>query len=174
MVTFLSPRARLWSARMERKTGLSGRACGLAVEAGRSTATSTVARGAATMKMISSTSMTSMKGVTLISWLSTSSSSMEYRRSAMGLLGRPGRCCGCCRLAPIAVARDQAQYLGRSVGHQGFMGGDRPGEVVVDDHGRNCRDQPQRCCQEGFRDAGRDDGEIGGLGFRDADEAVHD
>jgi len=40
---------------------------GLAVEAGRSTLMSTVARGAATMKMISSTSITSMNGVTLIS-----------------------------------------------------------------------------------------------------------
>ncbi len=47
--------------------GLDARGDGLAVEAGRSTLMSTVARGAATMKMISSTSITSMNGVTLIS-----------------------------------------------------------------------------------------------------------
>ncbi len=52
---------------MVRNSGLSGRGCGLAVDTGRSTAMSTVESGAATMKMMSSTSMTSMKGVTLIS-----------------------------------------------------------------------------------------------------------
>jgi hypothetical protein len=46
---------------------LSGRCCGSAVDAGRLTAMSTVASGAATMKMMSSTSITSMNGVTLIS-----------------------------------------------------------------------------------------------------------
>ncbi|MCY1245363.1 hypothetical protein D9M72_585100 [compost metagenome] len=56
-------------------TGFSGRGAGLAVEAGRSTLMSTVASGAATMKMINSTSITSMNGVTLISWFSDRSSS---------------------------------------------------------------------------------------------------
>jgi hypothetical protein len=57
-----------------RKIGLSGRFCGSAVNPGRLTLTSTVASGAAIMKMISSTRMTSMNGVTLISWMSSSSS----------------------------------------------------------------------------------------------------
>jgi hypothetical protein len=57
------------------------------LEAGRSTATSTVESGAATMKMISSTSITSMNGVTLISWFSSRSSLSlrEFRLPAMGV-----------------------------------------------------------------------------------------
>ena len=46
-----------------------------AFDVGRSTGMSTVASGAATMKMISSTSITSMNGVTLISCTSSRSSS---------------------------------------------------------------------------------------------------
>ncbi|MNV87135.1 hypothetical protein D3C71_1812350 [compost metagenome] len=60
-------------------TGFSGLGAGLAVEAGRSTLMSTVAKGAATMKMISSTSITSMNGVTLISWFSARSSPPSLR-----------------------------------------------------------------------------------------------
>ena len=71
----LAERERRDRALMVRKIGLSGRCCGSAVEAGRSTATSTVASGAAIMKMISSTRMTSMNGVTLISCVSARSSS---------------------------------------------------------------------------------------------------
>ena len=55
------------SALTVRNTGLSGRGCGSAVDAGRLTAMSTVASGAATMKMINSTSTTSINGVTLMS-----------------------------------------------------------------------------------------------------------
>jgi hypothetical protein len=65
--TGVSPMSSVRSDFTVRKTGLSGRGCGWAVEVGRSTATSTVASGAATMKMMSRTRMTSMKGVTLIS-----------------------------------------------------------------------------------------------------------
>ena len=54
---------------------MSGFFCGIADEVGRSTGKSTVASGAATMKMISSTSITSMNGVTLISWVSAKSPS---------------------------------------------------------------------------------------------------
>jgi hypothetical protein len=47
--------------------GLFGRCCGRALEDGGLTAVSTVASGAATMKMISNTSITSMNGVMLMS-----------------------------------------------------------------------------------------------------------
>ena len=62
-----SPSARLRSDLSVRKIGLSGRGLRSALEAGRSTEMSTVASGAAIMKMISSTRITSMNGVTLIS-----------------------------------------------------------------------------------------------------------
>ena len=50
-----------------RNSGLSGRGLRSALAAGRSTEISTVASGAAIMKMISSTKITSINGVTLIS-----------------------------------------------------------------------------------------------------------
>jgi hypothetical protein len=49
---------------------------------------STVASGAATMKMISSTSITSMNGVTLISCTSFSVSSPWSRRTLMMILSQ--------------------------------------------------------------------------------------
>ncbi len=58
---------RLPSLRMVRYTGFGGLGDGLATAVGRSTLIDTEASGAATMKMISRTSMTSTKGVTLIS-----------------------------------------------------------------------------------------------------------
>src|ERR1700741_1298053 len=128
--TMRSPSASEWSAVMLRKIGLSGRGCGLAVEAGRSTPTATVASGAATMKMISSTSITSMKGVTLISWLSARSSSAWRSRRAMALLRHPRE--GNLALLAVEVARDQAQHLGRGVGDQRLVAGDGAGEVIVD------------------------------------------
>ncbi len=69
---------------MVTQVGLSGFFCGDAVEDGRSTGRSTVESGAATMKMISSTSITSMNGVTLISWVSpkSSASSTSLKRHA--------------------------------------------------------------------------------------------
>jgi len=45
---------------------------------------STVASGAATMKMISSTSITSMNGVTLISWFSARSACAFFQMQAHG------------------------------------------------------------------------------------------
>ena len=60
----------------------------LAVVDGSSTGTSTVASGAAIMKMISSTRITSMNGVTLISWVSAKSSPSCPRRIATALLRR--------------------------------------------------------------------------------------
>ncbi len=84
----VSPSASVRSAFTVRKIGFSGRGCGSAVDAGRLTATSTVASGAATMKMISSTRITSMNGVTLISWVSAKSSPSCPRRIATALLRR--------------------------------------------------------------------------------------
>ena len=68
------PTVSVRSALTVMNTGRSGRGCDLAEETGRSTATSTVESGAATMKMMSSTSITSMNGVTLISCTSSISS----------------------------------------------------------------------------------------------------
>ena len=55
----------------------------MALEVGRFTATSTVESGAATMKMISSTSVTSMKGVTLMSAISSMPSPVSRSWMAM-------------------------------------------------------------------------------------------
>ena len=84
--------------------------------------------------------------------------------------------CGCelrSRLV-VEVAADQQQDFCRGVGHLRLVAGDGAGEDVVDHHGWNRCHQAQRGRQQGFGDAGRHDGEVGGLGFGDADEAVHD
>ena len=49
-----------------------------------------------------------------------------------------------------------------------------PREMIVDDDGRDRRDEADRGRKQRLGDAGRDDREIGGLRLRDADEAVHD
>src|SRR5581483_5825334 len=166
------PSASDRSALMVRNTGLSGRGCDLAVEAGRSTATSTVDSGAATMKMMSSTSITSMKGVTLISCSSALPSSSPSRRAASGSLRRPGDA----RPLPgtVEIARDQAQHLGRGVADECAVAGNGTRELVVDDDRRNGGDEADGGRQQRLGDAGRDDGEVGGLCFGNADEAVHD
>src|SRR5262249_16088665 len=74
-LTGSSPSASVRSDFTVRYSGRSGRGCGSAVDAGRLTRMSTVASGAATMKIISSTNITSMNGVTLISCTSSSVSS---------------------------------------------------------------------------------------------------
>src|SRR5690606_24420615 len=118
-----------------RNTGLSGRGVACAVEAGRSTSTSTVASGAATMKMMSSTSMTSMKGVTLIScvsWRSSPMLSRTFPATASSLFGGDGaRGDG----AIVEIAADQPLHPGRGVGQNLPVTGDRAGEDIVDDHG---------------------------------------
>src|SRR5262249_50266062 len=82
--TVSSPSVSVRSGLTVRNSGCGGRSCGGAVEAGRSTAMSTVASGAATMKMINSTSITSMNGVTLISWTSSISALPWSRRTLIG------------------------------------------------------------------------------------------
>src|SRR5262245_4531151 len=130
---------------MVRKIGRSGRCCGLAVDTGRSTATSTVESGAATMKMMSSTSITSMKGVTLISWFSTRSSSPLSRPPAMTArpsLGRTRQFARRHAHAAVEVARDQPQDFGRRIAQQPLVAADPARELVVDDDRGNGCEQP--------------------------------
>src|SRR5579864_981220 len=148
---------------MVTNTGLSGRGCSGAVLAGRLTPMSTVASGAATMKMISSTRITSMNGVTLIScWISRSSPpAREPRRMAMPLLRRSRQRR---RAKPLSPADDQEQ-LRRSVAEQGAIARDDAGEVVVDHDRRNGCDEPERGRQQRFGNAGRHHREISGVRF---------
>src|SRR5262249_17677377 len=145
---------------MVRKSGLSGRGCGGAVDDGRSTGTSTVAKGAATMKMISSTSITSMNGVTLISWVSPRSSSPWSRRTAMALLRRDA---AQRMVATVEVAAPQPQDFGGCGGQAGPVAGDHARERVVDHDRRDRCDQAQCGGQQRLGDAGGDDREVGRL-----------
>src|ERR1700675_1830828 len=121
--------------------GLSGRGCSGAVLAGRLTPISTVASGAATMKMMSSTRMTSMNGVTLIScWISNSSPpEREPRRIAITLL----RSARQCRHATGLAAPDHQNELRRRVAEQRAVAADHPRKMVVDHDRRNRGDQPE-------------------------------
>src|SRR5215831_15320108 len=157
---------------MVTNTGLSGRGCSGAVLAGKLTPMSTVASGAATMKMMSSTKMTSMNGVTLIScWMSRSSPSDRFpRRTAMMLLRRS---CERRRSAMLSAA-DHQQELRRGVIQERAVATDDANKMVVD-HDRGDRgDEPHGGCQQRFGNAGSNHGEIGGVGFGNADERVHD
>src|SRR3954464_1831460 len=157
---------------MVRNTGLSGRSCFGALVAGRSTGTSTVASGAAIMKMISSTRITSMNGVTLISWVSAKSSPSCPRRIATGLLRRGPR--NVRRGDALAIAADQAHHQRRAVREQRAIAADRAREHVVDHDRRNRGEQTERGREQRLSDPRRNDGKIGGVGIGDADEAVHD
>src|SRR5579871_2286645 len=167
--TMLSPIAIAPSPLMVTNTGLSGRGCSGAVLAGRLTPMSTVASGAATMKMISSTRMTSMKGVTLIScWISRSSPLDRVpRRTAMALLRRP-------QPRRAMAAADHQQQLRRGIAEQRPVAGDHPRQMIVDHDRRNRGDEANRGGQQRLGNAGRDHRKIGGVGFRDADEGIHD
>src|SRR5579883_2276769 len=174
--TASSPIVSERSGLMVRKTGLSGRGCCGALEDGRSTAMSTVASGAATMKMMSRTSMTSMNGVTLISWTSSSSSLPWSRRTLIGVAS--------CLLrsrphpmmldAAVEIAADEAQHLGRGVAELRAIARDRAGEHIVDHDGRNRGCEPEGRRQQRLGDARRHHGEVRRMRLRDADEAVHD
>src|SRR5262245_65696907 len=128
--------ATVRSALTVNQTGLSGRGRGSAVDAGRLTWMSTVASGAATMKMMSSTSITSMNGVTLISWTSVSESSPWSRRTLMttplrlfcgGQRRRPARGRGDGGGA-IEIAAHKPQDLGGGVPQLRAIAGDRARE----------------------------------------------
>src|SRR5262245_107922 len=99
---------------------------------------STVASGAATRKMISSTSITSMNGVTLISWVSSRSSVPWPSRIAMTLLRRL-RQWEFLGLVAVEIAAHQPHHFGRRVGERGAVAGDRTREHVVDHDGRDRR-----------------------------------
>src|SRR5215471_15289226 len=175
----------------ERKIGLdgqversSGRCCGSALTAGRLTLMSTVASGAATMKIMSSTSITSMNGVTLISWTSFSASSPWSRR--MTALSCPhvdtpcrslgGRQCGTGGRGggAIEMATDQREHLRRCIAKLRAVARDQARERVIDDHCRNRGGEPKRGGEQRLGNARRDYRQIGGLRLRNPDEAVHD
>src|ERR1700732_2552630 len=112
---------------------------------------STVASGAAIMKMINSTSITSMNGVTLISCVSCMSRSPWSSRTLMtcsfGSLRRQGGAPAALRrMAGLAVevAAEQAQHLGGAIGVERAVGGDRAREHVVDDDRRYGGEQAER------------------------------
>src|SRR5262249_29883916 len=98
---------------------------------------STVASGAAIMKMISSTSITSMNGVTLISSASSRSTSPWSSRTLITSLRRQAGAAPL-RMAGLAVevAAEQAQHLGGAVAVERAVGRDRAREHVVDDDRR--------------------------------------
>src|SRR6516165_12282244 len=143
---------------------------------------STVASGAATMKMISSTSITSINGVTLISCISSSVSSPWSRQTLMtthsstldgGQWRRPPR--GRSRHdGALEIAADEPQDLRRGIAEPSAVARDRAREHVVDHHGWNGGRKPESSRQQRLGDARRNHREVGGMRFRDADEAVHD
>src|SRR5579883_1839586 len=150
-----SPSANVRSAFKVRNCGAGGRGCGSAVEVGRLTATSTVASGAATMKMIKSTSITSMNGVTLISWISSKPSSPWSSRTLIRLrpFGSLRRRTPLARLdfrglVEIDVATGHPQHLGRGIGKQRPVCGDRTREHIVDHDRRNCGREPEGCREQ--------------------------
>jgi hypothetical protein len=74
----------------------------------------------------------------------------------------------------VEVAADQQQNFCRGVGNLRLVTGDGAGEDVVDHNGRDRSDQTQCSGQQCFGDTRGHNGKVGGLGFGDADEAVHD
>src|SRR5581483_5796756 len=142
--TMVSPIAIVASDLMVTNTGLSGRGCSDAVDAGRLTPMSTVASGAATMKMINRTSITSINGVTLISCSTSNSSVLEPdgRRMAIGLLRRSRQRR---RMAQLPAADDQQQLRG-GVTEQGAIAADHAREMIVDHDRRDRRDKAERGC----------------------------
>src|SRR5262249_1297583 len=171
-VTMASPTAIDRSGFTVTNTGLSGRGCSGAVLAGRLTPMSTVASGAATMKMISSTRMTSMKGVTLISCWTSRSLPLERcpSRTAIALLrGALQRAC-----LDALTAADHQEEVGRGVIQNGAIAADDADKVIVDHDGGDRGDEPHRGREQCLGNAGRHHRKIRGVGFGNADEGVHD
>src|SRR5690606_8974151 len=140
-----------------------GRGCGVADEVGKSTLISTVASGAATMKMISSTSITSMNGVTLISWFSTRSSfwELELRLPAIVLLRSLGQ------LFPhgagmtvVEIAADQPLDSRSGITEQQPVSGDRTSEDVIDHHRGNSGNQSDGRRKQSLGNTGCDDRKV--------------
>src|SRR5262249_26342640 len=135
---------------------------------------STVASGAAIMKMISNTNITSMNGVTLISWTSLRSASPWSRRTAMALLRGGPAALRLVERATVEIAAHQTQNFGGGIGMLRAIAGDPAREHVVHDDRRDGGDEAERGGEQRLGDAGRDDRKIGRVLLRNADEAVHD
>src|SRR5262249_48674384 len=148
---------------MVTKIGLSGRGCSGAVLAGRFTPMSTVASGAATMKMMSSTRITSMNGVTLISCWMSRSSPLE-RCPSRTPMAAP-RCALQGAYMDALSATDHQEKLRRGVIQDGAIAADDADEVIVDHDCGDCCDEPHRGRKQRFGNAGRYNREIGGVGF---------
>ncbi len=146
----------------------------------RSTPMSTVASGAATMKVMISGTRTDVDERRDIDLVGFRAVVRHPRRLAeVTCAAKPcahdlPRGARDVRQAPALVAADQEQHLRRGVAEHARYAGRGACQVIVDHHRRNGRDEAHGGCQQRFRDAGRDNGEIGGVGFRDADEGVHD
>src|SRR3990170_5949693 len=144
----------------------------LPLACGSSIGTPTVNSGAATMKMISSTSITSTMGVTLISC-------MGAWRWPRRLLRRPPPA-ACLRLIAIGSAPDVD--LARDDGREPVRQGLEPlvdllrigGELIVEDHRRNGCNEAEGGGEEGYGNARGHDREAGVLRHRDRLEPGHD
>src|SRR5690606_2113391 len=155
----------------------SGRGCGWLEDAGRFTFTSTVASGAATIKIISRTSMTSINGVTLISCISPLSSRFSLRRIAIqSTYAQFGR-----RMyrfngagVQVQIAALQQQNLRGNVTQCGFVTANHAREDVIDNNRRDSGNQTDSRGQQRFCDTRRDDRKVSGLRLGDTDKAVHD
>ena len=119
-----------------------------------------------------------MNGVTLISCISLEAVVAVVETHAHGVYSAAVRTAAIRRTlvesATIEIAADDAQNLGRGIGMQRAIAGDPARKHVVHHHGGDGRHQAERGCQQRLGDAGRHHREIGGVRFRDADEAVHD
>ena len=106
------------------------------------------------MKMISRTSMTSMNGVTLMSCASAkSSSSSSISPSAAAIAYSAARAISRPRDA-IEIARQQPPDRARAAADQFEIAFGRARKVIVDDDGRDRRDETDRGREQRFGDAG--------------------
>src|SRR5204863_2339512 len=137
----------------------------MADDVGRSIGRSTVASGAATMKMIKSTSITSMNGVTLISWVSakspSSSNSLPAIETAIALLRR--RAGAAADMGAVKIARQQPRRRARGTVDELKVALRHPREVIVDDDRGDRGDEADRGRQQRFGNAGRDNRKVRGL-----------
>ena len=99
-----------------------------------------------------------------------SSSAPWSRRIAMALLGGLRQR----QLRAVEIAADELHDLRGRVAKERAVLRRRTRQHVVDHHRRDGGDQSQRGREQGFGDARRHHGKVGGVRFRDADEAVHD
>src|SRR5690554_3052083 len=136
---------------------------------GNSIGTPTVSMGAATMKMISNTSMTSTNGVTLISDMRAPA---RWRRRRAP--EPPCRLVSCAPISAVQIARQKGAEL---IGELLESAGDLVaviGKLVVEDGRRNGGQKAQTRGQKRLGDTGRHDGKVGRLRQRDFLERVLD